>query len=470
MDTIWQPDLSQGSGPKYLALARVLREDIGAGVLAEGAQVPPVRDLAWALKVTPGTVARAYQIATQEGLLQATVGRGTFVAARLPRLGPVEPPPTERDTRPVAGRLDLRSPGLPEVGQAAALSEALRRMAARIDTKTDGHWLEYPEQAREYALRAAVCDWVAGRVLGAVAPQDIVLTHGGQSGVGLALACCLRGDRPVVLTEELCYPGFRYAARLARAEVVGIELDAEGINPDALEAACRRLGAQVLMITPEAQNPTTARMSLSRREQIVSIARRYNLQIVEDECYAPQVNDGPTLRAVAPERVWYVGSFSKTFSAALRFGYVICPTGRGDAGRLSAQHSYFALSLAVSGLCLELMQSGAADAVRQRVMTEFVARSELAANRLGAFAIRWQRGLPFVWIDLPQGWRASTFMRRAEEAEVLIRTADQYATVTGHAPNAVRITLAGAAPRVRLDEGLQVLARLLGEPPSDMGV
>lgn len=470
MGTIWQPDLTEISGPKYLALARVLRDDIGAGVLPEGAQVPPVRDLAWALKVTPGTVARAYQIATQEGLLQATVGRGTFVAARVPRLGPVEPSPVERDNRPVAGRLDLRSPGLPEVGQSAAMAEAFRRMAAKIESKSDGHWLEYPEQAREYALRAAVCDWVAGRVLGAVTPQDIVLTHGGQSGVGLALACCLRGDRPVVLTEDLCYPGFRYAARLGRAEVVGLELDGEGVVPEALEAACRRHGAQVLLVTPEAQNPTTAKMSLARREQIVSIARRYNLQIVEDECYSPQVNDGPTLRALAPERVWYVGSFSKTFSAALRFGYVICPAGRGDSGRLAAQQSYFALSLAVSGLCLELLESGAAQDVRQKVMSEFVARSELAANRLGAFAIRWQRGLPFVWIHLPQGWRASTFMRRAEEADVLIRSADQYATVTGHAPNAVRITLAGAAPRERLDEGLQVLAGLLSRPPSDMGV
>ncbi len=466
MGTIWRPSLDRAEGPKYLALARRLRSDIQDGVLSEGAQIPPVRDLAWALKVTPGTVARAYQIVMQEGLLKATVGRGTFVAATAPRLGPAQPSPAERDTRPVAGRLDLRSPGLPEVGQSAAMAESLHRIAARIN----GSWMEYPDQNREYALRAAVCDWVAGRVLGPVGPQDAVLTHGGQNGVGIALACCLRGDRPVVLIEELCYPGFRYAARMARAEVHGIELDAEGIRPDALEAACRRLGAQVLMVTPEAQNPTTARMSLARRQQIVSIARRYNLQIIEDECYVPRDNDGPTLRALAPERTWYVGSLSKTFSAGLRFGYVICPSGQGAAGRLAAQHSYFALSVPISALVLDLFDSGAAARIRAAVMAEFAARCELAVNRLGAFAIRWQPGLPFLWIDLPQGWRASSFMRRAEAADVLIRSADQYATVTGRAPNAVRFTLAGAAPRDRLDQGLQVLAGLLQSPPSDMGV
>ena len=92
MDTIWRPDLGQG-GPKYLALAQELRSAIRSGTLAEGAKLPPVRDLAWDIKVTPGTVARAYQIVTHEGLLQATVGRGTFVAAQVPRLSRTPPTP-----------------------------------------------------------------------------------------------------------------------------------------------------------------------------------------------------------------------------------------------------------------------------------------------------------------------------------------------------------------------------------------
>ncbi len=465
MGTIWQPDLA-ADGPKYLSLAQALREAIRVGTLVEGTQLPPVRDLAWSIKVTPGTVARAYQIVTQEGLLQATVGRGTFVAARVPRLGPVPPAPAERDTRPVAGRLDLRSPNLPEVGQFAAISEALRRIAGKID----GHWLDYTTQSAEYPLRAAVCTWLASRVLGAVGPQDIVLSHGGQSAISLILQCCLRGDRPVVLVEDLCYPGFRYAARLARAEVHGVELDAEGVVPDGLEAACRRYGPQVLCLTPEAQNPTTARMSEARRQQIVSVARRYNLQIIEDECYSARFSDRPTLRALAPERVWYIGSLSKSLSAALRFGFVVCPTAMGEAGRLAAQQGYFALSQPVSALCLDLFQSGAAEEIREKVMAEFAARSQIAVNVLGAYDIGWQSGLPFVWLNLPTGWRASTFARRAEEADVLLRQADQYAMVTGRAPNAVRMALAGDSSRVRLEEGLLRLARLLASPQNDMAV
>ena len=466
MDTIWRPDLTQDGGPKYLALARALREAIRVGELPEGAQLPTVRDLGWRLSVTPGTVSRAYQIATQEGLLQATVGRGTFVAARTPQLGPKVPIYIERNVRTIAGRIDLRSPSLPDMGQAQAIAEALRRVS--LQNATD--WLDYPSQVQEQPLREAVCDWLDERVLGAIGPQDIMLTHGGQNGIGLILDCCLRGDKPVVLTEDLSYPGFRYAARASRAEVIGVELDAEGVVPDALEAACRRYGPQVLCLTPAAQNPTTAQMSEARKAAIVSIARRYNLQVVEDECYPSAASDAPTLRALAPERVWYMGSLSKTVSAALRFGYVVCPTGLGEMGRLTAQHSYFALSRVVGSLCLDLFTSGQAAQIRDRVMAEYSDRLQIVVNRLGAFDLSWQAGLPFVWLRLPLGWRASTFATAAEEAGVLMRQADQYAMVHGRAPNAVRLAVACALPRAELQRGVDILAGLLARPPSDMAV
>ncbi len=194
MDTIWVPILPEGEGPKYLALTRTLRDAIRRGDLPEGAQLPTVRELAWQLSVTPGTVSRAYQIATQEGLLEATVGRGTFVASRRPRLGPTQPLFVERET--VAGdeRVDMRSPQLPEVGQAEAISAALGRIADQVGMD----WLGYTTQRSEAPLRQAVCEWICDRALGEISAQDLMLTHGGQSGIRLILDCCLRGDRPVV--------------------------------------------------------------------------------------------------------------------------------------------------------------------------------------------------------------------------------------------------------------------------------
>jgi DNA-binding transcriptional MocR family regulator len=466
MNTIWLPVLAEDGGPKYLSLTRALRDAIRAGELPEGTQLPTVRDLAFRLGVTPGTVSRAYQITTQEGLLEATVGRCTFVAARSPRLGPTEPLFLERDRSLLAGLVDLRSPNLPEVGQTQFFSEAMMKISANIGRD----WLDYTSQSDEVELRGLLVDWLQDRVMGPISADDLMLTHGGQNGIGLVLDCCLRGDRPVVLIEDLAYPGFRYVARAARAEVVGIELDAEGIRPDALEAACRRYGAQVLCVTPVAQNPTTARMSAARMAEIVAIARRYDLQIIEDECYSYADSETPALRALAPERVWHVGSLSKTISAALRFGFVVCPIGMGGAGRLAAQHRFFALSRPVTALATELFGSGAADEIRTRVHLAYAERLQDVVNRLGAFDLSWQAGIPFAWLRLPQGWRAYAFTRMAEEQGVLLRSADQYAMVDGRAPNAVRLAIAANIPRQQFEAGIASLAYMLPRPPSDMAV
>lgn len=465
-DTIWTPDLSQYPGPKYLGLSRALRDAIRQGDLAEGAQLPTVRDLAWAVGVTPGTVSRAYQLATQEGLLAATVGRGTFVASASPRLGPTQAIYVERDLGQGVPNVDFRSPQLPDVGQVAVFSEAMQRVANKIGLD----WLDYSTQRAEEPLRAAVCGWLADRDLGPVSAEDVALCYGGQNAVSLIFQCCLRGDRPVVLTEDLCYPGFARAARLARAEVVGVEMDADGVKPDALEAACRRHGPQVLCLTTEAQNPTVARMPLSRREDIVRIARKYDLQIIEDDCYSVADTSLPSVRALAAERTWYVGGISKTVSAALRFGYIVCPVGMGDVGRLTAQHSFFALTRPLSDLCLDLFNSGAALEIRTRVNDEFGIRLQAMVNILSPYDLRWQKGLTFAWLNLPSDWRASDFTRMAESRDVMVRSADVFALVHGRAPHAVRLALAGGIPRAQFEGGVATLSQLLRNPPQDTAV
>ena len=469
---MWQPDLSIYDGPKYLALTRSLREAIRRGELEEGTRLPPVRDLAWRLGMTPGTVARAYQIATQEGLLEAAVGRGTFVAATSPTFGASQPlfmePRTGGQPRSGSGLgpLDLRTPQLPDVGQGVAIAGILGRIAATGNCD----YLGYPGLKRDGNLRRAFAEWLEDRVLGPIAPDDIVLTHGGQNGINLALQCCLKGGRPQVVCEELAYPGFRHAARLNRAEIVPVEIDGAGMRADALDAACRRTGARIVCVTTDAQNPTTARMPRERRAEIVAVARRHDLQIIEDDCYSIQTAVDPSLRALAPERTWHVTSISKALAAGLRFGAVVCPPGLGEAGRLAAQHAYFGLARPVSEIVEELLVSGEAARLRDKVHEVFARRLELTLNILGRYELAWQRGLAFVWLQLPQGWRASTFARDAETAGVLVRSADEFALIGSHSPNGVRIALNGALPERDFASALEVMARLLDNPPGDLPV
>ena len=468
-DTSWKPDLTTNAGPKYLSLVRALREGVRRGDLAPGARLPTVRDLAWRLGVTPGTVARAYQIATQEGLLEAAVGRGTFVSAQTRRLGPTEPLYRQPLTDPADndGIVDLRSPQLPDVGQSAALAHAMAEAAAGLGKQ----YLEYPGLRRDRYCREAALDWFSQcSMAGLIDADDLVLTHGGQNGINIVLQCCLRGDRPVVLCEELAYPGFRHAARLSRAEVVPVALDAEGMVPAALDAACRRYGGQVVCVTPDAQNPTTARMSNERRAAIVEVARKHDLQIIEDDCYTAPATGLESLRVMAPERAWHVTSLSKTISAGMRFGIVVAPEGMGEAGRLTAQHSYFGLPRPVTDIITRLFTSGEAMALRQAAQEVMGRRLQMVVQALGDQDIAWQPGLSFLWLRLPLGWRGSTFARVAEAEGVLLRSADEYVLQDGHAPNAVRIALSGGVPEERLMRAIGRLQGLLANPPGDLPV
>jgi len=466
MDTTWRPNLAAHSGPKYLSLAHALREAVRNGVLAEGERLPPVREMAWQLSLTPGTVARAYQIATQEGLLEAQVGRGTFVAAQHPRIGPDQSLVPETAFGAETGAVDLRAPELPDIGQAQVIAAAMRRAADAIVPD----WLDYPSLRRDRPTREAVLGLMDPVRLGPMEADDIVLTHGGQNALNVVFQCCLTGERPVIFAEELAYPGIRHAARLVRAEVVPIAIDAEGMRADALDAACRRWGGRIVCLTAEAQNPTTVPMSERRRAEIVAVARAHDLQVIDDDCYSIANPTLTSLRALAPERVWYVASLSKTVSAGLRIGWILCPEGMGEVARLTAQHAFFGLSRPVTAIANELIETGAVQDLRARVQDVFARRLDMAVAALGGFDLAWQPGLSFLWLRLPQGWRGSTFAREAEAAGVLVRSADEYALGHGQAPHAVRIALTGAVSEDRFQAALDSLARLLANPPGDIPV
>ena len=157
-------------------------------------------------------MARAYQIGVQEGLLDTVVGRGTFVAARSARLGPSltildDTPPADIGARNCLA--DLRSPRLPDIGQQAVIAAILHDLA-------DGgasDYVDYPSMRQDYPLRQDYCDWLGDQGLGPMTAEDLVLTLGGQNGLGIAMQCCLRGERPHIFCEELAYVGFRLAAR-----------------------------------------------------------------------------------------------------------------------------------------------------------------------------------------------------------------------------------------------------------------
>ncbi|WP_424976222.1 PLP-dependent aminotransferase family protein [Dinoroseobacter sp. S124A] len=473
MDTIWFADLSEAlssaRGPKYTRLAEALRRAIETGALAPGDKLPPVRDLAYRVSVTPGTVARAYTRLTDAGLLETGVGRGTFVAQKAAPPRPIPVPEVDSVLHKSGGdphEVNLISPHLPNVGQAALIRGTLMEIASNPPSGV----MHYPGHLTGHAAREGVVDYLSNVTLGRLGPEDVVLSHGAQSGILLVMQSVLSGRRPVVLVEELAYPGYRRAAELLRAEVVPVPMDDQGVRPDALIEIARQTDAQLLCLSTEVQNPLLIAMSAARRLEIVEAARRVNLHLLEDDTYRLGAVSGPGLRALAPERGWYVSSLSKTLSPALRFGYVVAPDGWAQSTRRAAEAGFFGLATPITDLVAAVLAHPALPQMQEDLRKEVGCYVRAMVNKLGRFDLRWREDALFVWLSLPPGWRASAFARAAEAEGVQIRTAEDYADRNGRAPHAIRLAVNGGVSRKSFDNALERLRGLLDHPPERIAV
>lgn len=459
-DTFWPPDFTRARESKYIVLIQSLRAAIRSGELQQGLRMPPVRELAWQLGITPGTVARAYKLAAEEGLVETAVGRGTFVSGGMMTEAAPAPliPPAE------ASGVDFRAVRVPDSGQ----DRVIRRLLAAQAQRGAGDLTDYPSSETDGHARRAVVDWIGPHRLGRFGPEEVVLGLGAQNSVIVALQSILHGATPVILTEALAYPGWRHAARLLRAEIIGIELDEHGLRPDRLEEALRRHGGQVLVTAAEVQSPTTIRTSPARRQEIARIARQYQVQIVEDDCFCITRPEGAAYRALCPERSWYISSLTKSVSAALRFGFMVAPEAQAAVARQVAQSTFYGLPQPMIDLAAELLSSGEAERIRAATEARVLALVKSAVNILGQWNIRWRPDVPFIWLRLPQGWRGSTFARACEKEGIRIKPADEFALADGTAPNAVRLALNANLPADKFEGALARMSELLSRPPGSV--
>jgi DNA-binding transcriptional MocR family regulator len=471
MDTIWQPSLLTGPGPKYKAVMQAIRSSIAANSLMPGEKLPPVRDLAWKLGITPGTVARAYTLLTDDGTLMAEVGRGTFVAkpqvhVPLMRDVPIEVDSATHNAAAQDDQVNLFSPHLPSVGQAPLI----RALLAEVAQDPPSGVMHYPTRAGSRPARAAAAQWLSSAHLGAVDAEDIVLAHGGQNAILVIFQAVLRGRKPAVLVEELAYPGFRRAAEMLRAEVIPVAMDADGIIPEALEAAAKAHDAQVLCTSPEVHNPTCGFTPLARRAALATIARRHDMQILEDDCYRLGAAHAPAYRTLAPERSWYVSSLSKSITPALRFGIAVAPPGQAPLLRRTAEYSFFGLATPMTDLCAKLLVDPRLDAITTKARDGISLYVRSAVNILGAYDIAWRADVPFLWLRLPEGWRAGAFVQAAEAQGVRIRPAEEYASRDARVPHAVRFAINAGVPLASFEAAITRLRDLLDNPPELIGV
>ena len=440
----WHPYLSNKFTSPADRLVGALADDILEGKLETGSRLPAHRDLADQLRIGVGTVTKAYGILERRGLVRTVPGSGSFVALAQAHKGPV---------------IDLSRNAPPAVVTERLLARTLTAIAKRVDS---GMFNSYPPPGGHGEHRRLHARWFA--TVGMQAdPQRLLLTSGAHHAISVSMSVtCGRGG--TLFTELHTYPGVIALARHHGVRLVGVDMDAEGILPDALDRALttRDASPAALYVTPTMQNPTAATMSQARREAVVKVCRKHDIPIIEDDVY--NLGSDPNLRplaALAPERTFYANSMSKTLNPTLRIGGLLTPTARLGEAETMLQ----ATAIMVSPLSCAVMEQwlidGTADTVNRAIQEESVRRMTLAKSLLGDLVRVPPSNGYHLWIPMPRN-----------QAELISQTAAAYGilltspAITEAIPNTpqsgLRLCL-GAPAIADLSASLALVSRLIRE-------
>ena len=443
----WIPILADDASTVSGRLLAALRRDIETGRLIPGTRLPPHRDLAHQLGIGIGTVTSVYGEAARQGLLTATVGRGSFVAERVP-------PSANSD-----GPIELARNLPPLIFSQRRFGPTLAKLSKRGDI---AQFVDYAPPGGHEAHRRSAASWLR-RVSGlSDARHDrLVITTGGQQAMALALdVLCRPGD--TILTEAATYFGVRSIAQIGGYRTLGLAMDTEGLLPEAFDRAAAA-GARVLYTLPTLQNPTGRIMSDQRRADIAAIARARQVWIVEDDLYSAFAmgNAPPPLSSYAPERSFYINGTSKALAPGLRTGFLITPDDHHlDLVLQMIRARVYAPSAMGALIGNQWMEDGSADEIVAEIMAEMEARGRLAAERLGpALSPPGDPRCPHLWLPMSE-LEAERMVARAMRAGVELTTPSAPLVDPG-AISGVRLCLGLAHDRAQLALGLdRVVAAL----------
>jgi DNA-binding transcriptional MocR family regulator len=380
-------------------LADGVRALVVDGRLAVRTRVPSERALAAELRISRGSVSRAYDRLRDEGYLASRRGAGSWLT--LPggaEPGPLPPAPAGAAAAPV---LDLTVAALP--APTPLLAEAAVRAAGELRRHVHAHGYSafgLPE------LREAVAARLTARGLPTSA-SEVLVTAGAQHALHLVLSLLTApGDRVVV--DAPTYPRTLSAVRTARARAVGVPLAADGWDLYAWTDALRAAAPRVALTAPDFHNPTGLTMVAGERAALVDACARAGTILVADETCTELRLDGshvppPLASFDAGATVITIGTMSKAAWAGLRIGWLRATP------RLVAELAARRADVDVAGpvleqlLAVELLERW--DEVLQSRRALLRERRETLLSALAIHAPAWRLRRPSgglcMWVALP---------------------------------------------------------------------
>lgn len=434
----------------YRVVADALAADIEAGRLRPGDRLPPQRRFARQRGIANSTAARVYGELVRRGLAVGEVGRGTFVRA-------AKPPPEPALAEPGDARVDLELNFAVLPGESTRLARALEPLL-REDVFTAAL---HPIGAAGTPVARTAAAALLARGGWRPDPAAVLFTGNGRQAIAAAIAAFVPvGERLAV--ESLTYPVVKALAARLGVELVPIETDESGLVPEALAAAGP---VRALYVQPTLHNPLGTTMPPARRAALADVVARLDLPVIEDGIYTFLRDDVRPFAAYAPERTVFVDSLSKRVAPGLTAGFLVPPPAWTARLASSVRSGGWAASRFAVEAATQWIVTGTLAEVEAAKRRDAAARAALVAEKLPG--LRGDAASYHRWWELPERWRAETFVAAAARRGIALSPAAAFAVLPGHAPNAVRIAVS-APPVETLSAALDVLAGLASGNPDDL--
>jgi DNA-binding transcriptional MocR family regulator len=455
--TIWQPELDR-SKPLYIAIADAMLQDVEGGVLREGARLPPQRDLAWKLGVTLGTVTRAYKEAEIRGLLEGEVGRGSYIRKR-PMVSALTSSSSQSEDI-----IDLSHAIPPPVVKPEELDMAMQSVM-RDPRKLD--LLDYAPSDGFHMHRSMAVQWLKRSGIN-VSESNVVISAGAHLGLITVLEAIGEGQTGV-LAERINYALLRSTFKNTHLAPVAVDMDDDGMLPDALLHQVKATGAKLLYLVPTLQNPTTHTMGAKRRDEIVVIARNHDLTIIEDDIF--RLLDArvqpPTFYELAPERTFHITSLSKTLAPGLRIGFVVSPQGQERVLR-SHIRNMAARTVGITGeIARYWIETDMASSILERTRSELSARRNVFMEVFRDQTYRCAPGAPYAWLKLPPHWQPARFAQALKQRKIKVTPGSLFELIPGSHGQHIRICFGHPKVGWRVREAFETIRTLMSDHDFD---
>lgn len=300
--------------------------------------------------------------------------------------------------------------------------------------------------------------------------DEVLITTGANQGIDLAAKAIInKGDK--IIVENPSFIGSLNAFRSYECELVGVDVDSDGMNMQKLEAALKdNSDAKLIYTIPTFQNPTGTTMSIEKRKRLLELAGEYNVLVIEDNPYGDLRFKGeeiPTLKSLdSDDRVIYCGSFSKILSPGMRLGYIIGPAPVIEKVEMLKQVNDVHTPVLTQLMCVQFMKKYDIDKYIEKNRKLYKEKCECLIDAMNKYfpkgKVEWTEpdGGIFLWCICPTVSDTAEIVEKALEKKVAIVPGSNFAIDQSVPCNTFRLNYSSAS-KADITEAVKRLGEVL---------